>query len=545
MSDSRSDGATRPRAWSAVAVFAAVLCAMSALVPAAHAVAPLFAPLVAPGPNASPGPTAPIDPGRDEARDALLERAELGTSQDSGRTLFEAALASAAFDHLAVGPFDLYAYRADGFKKSKDGKKALKSAAEGLEPLAEVLAQRFGAERGVVSGRRFPVVLTSAKRKKDDTAFDEVVALLDHCEDGAFSGYKADLPVWSLENLDKDLVATWDVAVINVAHQAVKQEGRDWYAHGLGYRLISFLVNRLHAKGPWGPPPPWLREGLVDELDIETYGEAWVKGAESMVTSSRQAGYSRKGWSGFVPKGSSPPPPFLGNPPKLSVSFTKTVVSDSWLNRSNSKTRHWSELSGDMRSEAPVSLASMAASQEFGPRDRAYARCVLHVLLAVAPPDGPGLLEALDVESRVARSGMRDGDPLPVVVARWLGGAPEIDAIEKLSMEELLVSLDKPEIVERIKKLGGTGMLRLSDHRKQADWLYLQKLDDRSRLKLFLTIAEVEGYQELREWEILGDVVDQAMRAGLGASKSYPKKDKRRIEVTSAVRSILDELPQG
>ncbi len=478
-------------------------------------------------------------PDRDQARDRLLERADLSGSAEGGRALFEAALASEAFDHRAVGPFDLYAYRADGFKQGKDSKKALTSAAEGLEPLTEALSARFGAERGVISGRRFPVVLTSARTDKQETAFAEVIGLLDHCEDGSFSGYKPDLAVWTEGQLEQDSVSTWEVTVFNVQHEAIKREGRDWYAHGLGYQLLNALVNRLYAKGPWGPPPPWLREGLVDELDIETYGEAWVKGAESMSFSSSQGGYARQGWSGFVPKGSSPPPPFLGNPPKLSVKFSKTTVSDSWLNRNNSKTRHWSELVGDMRSEAPVSLASMAASQEFGPRDRAYARCVLHVLLAVAPPAGPGLLEALDVESQLARSGMRDADPLPVVVARWLGGVPEIDAIEALSMQALLLSLEKPEIVERIHEAGGAGMLGLSDHRKQADWLYLQKLDDRSRLKLFLTIAEVEGYQELREWEILGNVVDRAMRAGLAASKSYPKQDDRKLDVTAAVRSTL------
>jgi len=43
----------------------------------------------------------------------------------------------------------------------------------------------------------------------------------------------------------------------------------------------------------------------------------------------------------------------------------------------------------------------------------------------------------------------------------------------------------------------------------------------------------------LREWELLGDVLDRAAGAALEASKGYPKQGKRAEQVGDAFRVAL------
>jgi hypothetical protein len=480
---------------------------------------------------------------RNEAADAVLGAAfpdGRDEAPSGGRKLFLAALQSEAFVHEAAGPFDVYVYVADGLKKTKNARKTAEKAAKGLAPLIPVMERNFGRDDGLISGQRFPIVLAEADRSKGETAYDHVLALLDKCEEGSFSGFKTDLSVWDDANRAKSAFFTWEVQLINLGHQEVTAQGKSWLEHGLGYHVINLIVNRMFARGAWGPPPPWLMNGLVDELDIQAYGDAWVAGGESSTWSSTTAGWHREGWSGFVPQGSSPPPPVLGPPPDLSTKFTKKVTSDQWIGRKKSGTRHWTALSADRDSEAPASLRLMAAGQSFLPRDRAYSRCVMHLMLDLVPMQDTQLLAALDSESRVTRTGMRDGDPLPVVVARVLGGVPAIDEVESLTMEQLLVAIERTDLVDRIKKLGGGGMLSIEDHRDQAEWLYKQHaFDDRTRLALYLKIAEIENYQQLREWELLGDVLDRAAGAALEASSGYPKQGKRAEQVGDAFRGAL------
>jgi hypothetical protein len=480
---------------------------------------------------------------RDQAAAALLAEAfpdGLEGQPSGGRDLFTAAMQSEAFVHEAVGPFDVYVYVADGLKKTRSARKIAEKAAKGLASLVPVMESNFGREGGLISGQRFPIVLADADLSKGETAFDHVLALLDRCEEGSFSGFKADLAVWNSPNRALPAFFTWEVQLINLGHGDITQQGKSWLEHGLGYHAINLVVNRMFARGAWGPPPPWLMNGLVDELDIQAYGEAWVAAGESNSWSSSTSGWSRSGWSGFVPKGSSPPPPVMGPPPNLSTKFSSAVSSDQWIGRKKSGTRHWTALAADLDSEAPVSLRLMAAGQSFESRDRAYSRCVLHLMLDLVPMQDRDLLSALDTESRVTRTGMRDGDPLPVVVARVLGGVPAVDEVEALTMQELLISIKRTDLIESITRLGGAGMLSIKDHRQQADWLYSQyAFDDRTRLALYLKIAEIENYQQLREWELLGDVLDRAAGAALEASSGYPKKAKSAKQIGEAFRGAL------
>jgi hypothetical protein len=242
-----------------------------------------------------------------------------------------------------------------------------------------------------------------------------------------------------------------------------------------------------------------------------------------------------------VPQGQQPPPPVFGPPPGLPRSMQARVTSDDvWLDRKDSGVRHWSELAGDRESEVPASLASTAAAQDYQPRDRAYARCVLHLMLRLAPREGASLLELLDRRSTVTESGMRDAEPLPVLFARALGGLPDVDALEALDMEAQLLAIGRQDMVDRIRRLGGEGMLSLADHREQAHWLYGQQaLDDETRLALYTAIVEVEALQQLRAWELLGHALDAAADAALTTTPSYPKQAARRAEVAAAFRAAL------
>lgn len=482
---------------------------------------------------------------RDEALQKLLSAAFPDDSvkpPETGRELFLAVVGSKAFEHAQAGPFDLYAYRKDGLTGQK-ARKLLEDSAEGLQPVVELLARRFPEQpgvTGVIAGHRFPLVFVSSDPEGDETAFAEVVALLDRCEDLGYSGWKPYLSVWAPDRLLKGEATTWEVKVFNLAHQDLKQNGRDFAKHGLGYLTLSHLVDRLFAKGPGGPVPPWLRQGLVDELDIEAFGNAWVAAGESSSWRSQTAGWSNQGWEGFLPEGASPPPPVTGPPPNLPTTYETSVSTDAWMSRSGSATRHWSELAGDRKSDVPAAFRLMAGTCTYYPRDRAYARCVLHLLIDLAPPDGAGLLPTLDRESKERVKGVSDGDPLSVAFARALGGVPAVDEMEKQSLEQQLTALGRTDLLDRIRALNADAMLEIGDHRSQGEWLYHRtKYSPEDRQWLFNTINEVEALQELREWEVLGATLDKAADAALRASSSYPKSPKVAQKVSEAFRGAL------
>jgi len=484
-------------------------------------------------------------PSRDQALADILAAAfpDPGAARpQTGRELFLAAVGSKAFEQAQVGPFDLYAYRKDGLSGSK-ARKALSDATDGLAPVVELLARRFPGQEGqagVIAGHRFPLVFVSADPARGDTAFAEVVALLDQCEDLGYSGWKPFLPVWAPDRLTKSEATTWEVKVFNLAHQDLKQQGRDFAKHQLGYLTLSHLVDRLFAKGPSGPVPPWLRQGLVDELDIEAFGQAWVAAGESSSWKSQTAGWQNQGWEGFLPEGHAPPPPVTGPPPNLPTSYESTVSSDAWMSRADSATRHWSSLSGDRRNEVPAAFRLMAGTCSYNPRDRAYARCVLHLLIELAPPEGPGLLPTLDRESHERVQGVSDAEPLPVAFARALGGVPAVDEMERQTLEQQLTALGRTDLIDRIRALNADAMLAIGDHRSQGEWLYHRtKYSPEDRQWLYTTINEVEDLQELREWEVLGATLDRAADAALRASSSYPKSAKVADKVAQSFREAL------
>jgi len=507
------------------------------------------------------------DPMRDKAADALVAAAfedadGTTTLPAGGRELFAAVLARSLFVRGQVGPFDVAVLQADGLKKAADARKILSRALEGLAPLARLIEREFpagagqvggsvGGMHGLITGRRFTVVLTSARVAKKEGAFEQVVALLDRCEDAGFSGYKPDLPVWNAQKRAADSVVTWEVGVFNIAHPSIAEQDAAWIEHGLGYSMALLLSSRMLFRGASGPVPPWLLQGLTDELDLEAYGTAWVAAGESSSWMTFTKGWSNAGWEGFVPEGSHPPPPITGPPPgQRSERFETKVASSAWLERDKSRTRCWSELVADLKSEAPVSLASMAAAQTFSPRDRAWSRCVLHLLLDIGRPDTPeadgsrpaskaGLLRALDRESQRARSGLLDGEPLPRILARVLG-TTTIDAQVSQSVEDFVSEIARPDLAARLVELKAAPLLKLKEHAAQADWLYTQtQFDSRTRLSIFTLIAEIENYRELRQWELLGLRLDAATRAALGTSKSYPQDAKARAAAATAFRAAL------
>ena len=476
---------------------------------------------------------------RDELARTLVDGAFPGGTTATGRQLFLDVLASDVFLHEAVGPFDLHVYRGDGLVKASKAAKLLDRAAEGLRPAAMAVAGWFPGERGVVAGRRFPIVLADSDRDHGELGFDALLALLDRCEDEGYSGFKPHLAVFTPENLATDDVFTWEVLLVNTAHEFIDQHDKQWFEHGVGYAALNLLVNRLFAKGAWGPAPPWLKDGLLDELDIEAYGDAWIAEGESFSFSVSRVSWKNDGWSGFVPEGQSPPAAVTGPPPGMNPRLTQSVLSDDWLNRPDSSQRHWRALALDRHADVPASLTHMAAGQSFTNRDRAYARAVLHLLTELAPCNASSLLAGLDTESTTSASGMATGDPLPVVVARALGGLPEIDDFEAQTARQFLTRIDRPDLVARFEALGAGALLELTDHRAQADTLSRLRLPDRDMQTVFHLVLQVENFQELQEWELLGQVLDRATGAALDASRGYPKKLKARDTVAAAFRQGL------
>ncbi|HZM01277.1 MAG TPA: hypothetical protein VFD43_13605, partial [Planctomycetota bacterium] len=300
--------------------------------------------------------------------------------QESGRALLDRVLGSPVFLHEAVGPFDVYVLLADELASRTAAQKTLARAVEGLTPLVPVMALHFGRESGLISGRRLPIVLCAADATREVNAFDSLIALLDHCESGPGSWTASNGTLWNDGMRQSMVVRTFDVQLVNLGHADARARGDELFAHELGYLTLAHLAHGLIRQGSWGLVPPWLDQGLIDELDIQAFGESWV--GESSWEQTTE-GWFRPGWEGFLPEGVAPPPPVTGPPADLATTVRET--GDAWARRSRSATRHWEDLSADLSSKFPASLAFMAEHNSFLPRDRAYARCLMHLLLVVAP----------------------------------------------------------------------------------------------------------------------------------------------------------------
>jgi hypothetical protein len=484
------------------------------------------------------------DPVVERLAGALLDEA-LGAARAEapapGRALFAQVLASEAFVGQPVGRLDVFVRVADGLRKPKDAQRTLGLAVQGLQPAVDLLQARLAGPAGKPADRRLTVVLCSSDVDRKQAAFSEVLALLDACEDGAFSGWKPDQAVFSAAHVRSPAVHTWEVLLVNLGHPEAR-DTRAWLAHGVGYRLLGAVANRLLACGAFGAVPAWLQQGLADELDIAAYGQAWVAGAESTEYSWSQGGWRKTGWEGFLPEGATPPPPAYTPPPPMTVKLQKHVSDDGWIERGDSATRHWSRLAADLDGDAPPSLQRAAVEQEYSPRDRAYGRLVLHLALQQAgrPAGAPDLLSALDGKPAAVLGGVRPGEPLTVVVARALGGVPALDALEAETLEQQLLAAGRPEVVDELRQLGGTALLALRDHREQSAWLYRQpQYDARRRQRIFDLIVQSEQLQQLREWEVLGAALDSGAQAALGTASSYPKDASRLAAALEAFRAGL------
>ncbi len=483
------------------------------------------------------------DVARDEALSSLMKsafpagRPPVNVHGSGSREAFLDLLSSDLFLHAAIGPFDVFVMKADALASEAEARKVLTQATAGLEPAVRVMRRYFGGEAGLVSGRRFPIALASSDGSDSQPAFAQLVALLDWAEDDYTAWKPAGNAVWDMELLQAETVRTWEVQLFNLAHETVAGHGSSFFEHGLGYYSLAHVAARVLRQGSWGLVPPWLAQGLIDELDIAAYGEAWVGGDW---WERQTEGWFRPGWSGFVPQGSSPPPPVTGPPANLAVTVSKT--GDSWQHRANSRTRHWTELVADGDSEAPASFLFMAEHESFLPRDRAYARCLLHLLMEIAPSQQGLLSEQLDRIPSTPPSGMPDADPITVVLNRLLGGVPEVDALEAMPLRELIQVIERPEIGAQIEALGGEALLDLADHRLQADWLFRQSPEDLewdTRNELWRLILEAEYYQQLHEWKPLGKALDLAARAAFEASPGYPTRDSSRKRAGQAFWSAL------
>jgi hypothetical protein len=468
------------------------------------------------------------DVGRDGRADALVKSA-LGTAAAGapapGRELFQQVLASEAFESGTVGPFDVHVRVADGLKHDKDARKTCDQVLAGLKPAADFLEQHFNRADGLVSGHRFTLVFAQSEPGSDQQSFAEILALLDRCEDGGYSGWKPDLPVDNVPNQAAAVVNTWEVLVFNLAHPEAKANLKGWLEHGVGYRTLNLITNLLLQVGAFGPMPPWLQQGLSDELDIAAYGTAWVAAGESTSWVSQTSGWTLRGWEGFLPEGAVPPPSVYEPPKDLGTTYTKHVEGDGWIARGDSPTRHWSKLAADVNGKMPPSLQRAATLRDYVPRDRAWARLVMH--LAIARPES-NLLEVLDHRPEPTRGGLRGGEPLTVVVARALGGTPALDVLEKQSLREQLESTERAATVKRIEDLGGGELLGLADHRQQSEWLYYQpECPPTTRQVLFNLIVEAEYAQQLREWEVVGAALDRAAIAAIKANKSFPAEPEQ------------------
>ena len=341
-----------------------------------------------------------------------------------------------------------------------------------------------------------------------------------------------------ITNRAAEVVRTWEVQLFDLDHEVIADRRKAWLEHGLGYYALAFTVNRALRRGAWGLVPPWLAHGLIDELDIAAHGKAWV-GQESWV--QQTPGWFRPGWSGFVPQGMTPPPVVRGPPADLAT--TVEAGGDPWLSFDDSTSRHWTSLRTDRDTEVPFSFARSAEQEAFLPRDRAAARCVLHLMRLSAEAGGPGLTALLDDEVATPRDGMPDSEPLPVLFARALGGVPEVDRLEGLSTAALLSELGRDDLARRLEEDGGADALELSDHRAQSAWLARQRVDSHARQRLFTTFLEVEYVQQLAEWRAIAPHLDHALAAVLADTKRYPRRERDLAPVVETFRQALSEDP--
>ena len=482
----------------------------------------------------------PADKQRDAALVAVLERCFPGVFNlkrdpppQGDRLLWSDALASDAFVRGAVGPLDVVVYVADGFADRSEAAALLDRAQVGLRPLATLLGRRFGREAGLISGQRFPVVLCSAKPSQH--AFDQLLALLDWCEQD-FSGWTRDNgPLFTQALREGALARTWEVLVINLGHAEVVKQGDDYLTHGLGYNVLAHLVNILLCRGAWGADPPWVDQGLIDELDIEAYGSAWVGGDWY---EWHRDGWYREGWSGFLPQGMAPPAPVTGPPADLATTVRKT--GDSWAHRSYSGRRHWEQLRADIDLEYPPSLRFMQEHQSFFPRDRAFARCVWHLLLELAPPPEPDVLARLDRQPAEMQGGMFDCDPITSVLAAALGGVPAVDELSQMPLRDKLDVLRRKDILRDLEHLGADGVLALADHRQAGEWLVANPdFDDATRRQIFDLILTAEHVEQEAAFSAICGVLDRAAIAALRANKEYPSTPKEKEAVATAFRQVL------
>jgi hypothetical protein len=493
---------------------------------------------------AHPGPPAGEEPLPHEAAAfvarALPDGAEQPGGPDAGRALFEQVLAGPLFERTVVGPFDVHVLADDELARGGGARRVLEDVRAALDPAAQLVARRWPeGGGGLVSATRLPIVI--AEPGRDGRSWDELLSLLDHCERLGYSGWAPANAVDTPQARAAEVARTWEVQLYNLSHPTIADRRSTWLDRGVGYYALAFVAHRALRQGSWGLVPPWLAQGLTDELDIAAHGTAWV-GQESWT--EQTPGWFRPGWSGFVPQGARPPAPLTGPPADLAVTVTKT--GDPWLDFEASATRHWTSLVADLKSEAPASFARAAGTQSFLPRDRAAARCLLALMLDVAPgPDGT-LTALLDRPAATPPDGMPDADPLPVLFARALGGVPEVDRLEALDTRALLEELNRADLVARVEALGAAGLLELSDHREQSRWLYRRPEFDRAaRGRIFETILEIEHAQQMAEWTALSPRLDRALAAALGAGRGFPGREREVAKVAEAFRTGLAADPSG
>ncbi|MCB9897975.1 MAG: hypothetical protein H6825_08225 [Planctomycetes bacterium] len=470
----------------------------------------------------------------------LLERAlgnaDLGP-RANGQEIFEAVLDSELFLSASVGPFDVSVLQEDGLASREDAQKTLDGVVSALAPAAAVVERRWPAGgAGLVSAARLPVVLASSE--PGEGAFGDLVALLDVCERRGFSGwYPANL-VDTSANRGAEVVRTWNVQLFNLANPVIAERRDDWIEHGVGYYALAFVANRALRRGAWGMVPPWLANGLIDELDIEAYGEAWV-GQESWTVQT--PGWFRPGWSGFVPQGQRPPAPLVGPPANLATTVVKS--GDAWLSHDASRTRHWTDLVADHKSEAPASFVRTAESESDLPRDRAAGRLLLDLVLESGARDHESFTSLLDAEAVTRLDGMPDSEPLPALFARALGGVPEVERLETLDTRTLLGELGRPDLVALFEQNGAEDALALTDHREQSRWLSHRSYDSKTRGDLFGAFLEIEYLQQMAEWKAMAPRLDAGLRAALAGSKVYPRDTQEMDVAVEAFRMGLHQDP--
>lgn len=502
--------------------------------PAVPALAP-----AAPAPAALPTLAAPAPADLDYERalvDGLVQAFPRALGLEQGeppppgdRWLFEDALRSAAFTAESVGPFDVYVYERGAYAEPRVAERIAGNARSGLAPLATLFEELFPRQDGVVSGRRFPIVL--AHGDEEQPAFDELLAMLDWCE-ADYTGWKdGGSPVWSPGARESLTARNWEVLLVNMAHAEPSAHGQEFFDHGLGYHVVAHVANRLLRRGAWGNVPTWVAQGLIDELDIQAYGSAWV-GSDTFEWELE--GWFREGWEGFVPQGSSPPPPITGPP----ADRAKTVrdTSDPWDARKTSPERHWAVLAAEKDSPDAGSFEAMSRYSGFPPRDRAYARALFFLIFGVAHERGAALLAALDAPEQQLDGGMPLAEPLPVLVARALGGVTAVDHLESLPTEAVMEEVGQPTVNQRLVRLGASASLALTDHRDQARWLVEQPdFEWDARNSIFDLFLAAEYFQQRAEWEHIGRAADALVASALEASPSFPRSATERRALAQAL----------